>query len=72
VVASDLPGVRQPVLQTGLGRIVPVRDATALAEAIISVLDESDVARVIPESYLKQFEQEKVAERYQEIFASLV
>ena len=72
VVASDLPGVRQPVLQTGLGQIVPVRDATALAEAIISVLDESDVARVIPESYLKQFEQEKVAERYQEIFASLV
>jgi len=37
VVASDLPGVRQPVLQTGLGRIVPVRDASALAEVILSV-----------------------------------
>jgi len=72
VVASDLPGVRQPVLQTGLGRIVPVRDAAALAEGIISVLDENREARIIPESYLKQFEQKKVAERYQEIFMSLV
>jgi glycosyltransferase involved in cell wall biosynthesis len=72
VVASDLAGVRQPVLQTKMGRIVLVRDISALAEGIISVLDESSEARIIPESYLKQFEQEKVAERYQEIFASLV
>ncbi len=72
VVASDLPGVRQPVLQTGLGRIVPVRDPVALAEGILSVLDEGDEARIIPGSYLKQFKQKKVAERYQEIFASLV
>ena len=72
IVASDLPGVRQPVLQTGLGRIVPVRDAVALAEGIISVLDQGSEARAVPESYLRQFEQEKVAERYQEIFASLV
>jgi len=71
-VASDLPGVRQPVLQTGLGQIVPVRDAAALAEGILFVLDESDDAWLIPESYLKKFEQKKVAERYQEIFASLV
>ena len=72
VVASDLPGVRQPVLQTGLGRIVPVRDAAALAEGILSVLDERDEARVVPEVYLKLFEQKMVAERYQEIFESLV
>jgi glycosyltransferase involved in cell wall biosynthesis len=72
VVASDLPGVRQPVLQTGLGRIVPVRDSAALAEGIIEVLDDSDEERIIPESYLKQFRQEAVAERYQEIFTSLV
>ena len=72
VVASDLPGVRQPVLQTGLGRIVPVRDAAALAQGIISVLDAGENARIIPRSYLAQFEQEKVAERYQEIITALV
>lgn len=72
IVASDLPGVRQPVLQTGLGRIVPVRDAAALAQGIISVLDAGENARIIPRSYLAQFEQEKVAERYQEIITALV
>jgi glycosyltransferase involved in cell wall biosynthesis len=40
VVASDLPGVRQPVLSTGRGRIVPIRDSHALAEAILAVVDQ--------------------------------
>ena len=72
VVASDLPGVRQPVLRTGIGRIVPVRDAESLAEGIISVLEEGSGARKVPEAYLGQFEQKKVAERYQEIYSSMV
>ena len=72
VVASDLPGVRQPVLRTGIGRIVPVRDAESLAEGIISVLEEGSGARKVPETYLGQFDQKKVAERYQEIYSSMV
>lgn len=40
VVATDLPGVRQPVSQTGWGKIVPTRDSEALAEAIKSILME--------------------------------
>ena len=72
VVASDLPGVRQPVLRTGMGRIVPVRDAESLAQGIISVLEEGPGARKVPEAYLGQFDQKKVAERYQEIYSSMV
>lgn len=34
VIASDLPGVRLPVLQTGYGLLVPPGDADALAEAL--------------------------------------
>ena len=72
VVASDLPGVRQPVLRTGIGRIVPVRDAESLAKGIISILEEGPGARKVPETYLGQFDQKKVAERYQEIYSSMV
>lgn len=72
VVASDLPGVRQPVLRTGLGRIVPFRDAGALAEAIIEVLDQGRDARKLPLEYLTQFRHDKVALRYQDIFETLV
>ena len=38
VVATDLPGVREPVRRTGMGRLVPPRDSTALAAALIEVI----------------------------------
>jgi glycosyltransferase involved in cell wall biosynthesis len=37
VVASNLPGVREPVRMTGMGRIAPPRNPTALAREIIEV-----------------------------------
>jgi glycosyltransferase involved in cell wall biosynthesis len=39
VVASDLPGVRQPVLMTGMGITIPRADVSALSTAILEVLD---------------------------------
>ena len=54
-IASDLPGVRQPVLQTGMGEIVPIGDAQALAEAIVRVV--GDRAR-----YVRP--REEIAERW--------
>lgn len=51
---------------------MPVRDAESLAEGIISVLEEGSGARKVPETYLGQFDQKKVAERYQEIYSSMV
>ena len=38
VVASNLPGVRQPVTMTGMGEVTPIGDHVALAEGIIKVL----------------------------------
>lgn len=51
VVVSDIPGVRVPVRRTGLGRIVPPRDAAAIATALRELRDGppdgggADVAR---------------------------
>jgi glycosyltransferase involved in cell wall biosynthesis len=36
VLASDLPGVRQPVLRTGFGRLVPPGDVAGLQRAMVS------------------------------------
>jgi glycosyltransferase involved in cell wall biosynthesis len=33
-----LPGVRVPVQTTGMGKVVPIGDATALAQGILEVL----------------------------------
>ena len=39
VVASGLPGVRQPILRTGFGRVAPPRDIEALGEALHEVVE---------------------------------
>ncbi len=38
VIASDLPGVREPTRVTGMGRTIPPRDPAALAAAIVEVI----------------------------------
>ncbi len=40
VVATDIPGARVPVRATGMGVLVPPRDAGALARGIVTALDE--------------------------------
>ncbi len=42
VVATNLPGVRQPVMMTGMGEIVPVADAYNLAQGILRVLSHPE------------------------------
>ncbi len=72
VVASDLPGVRQPVLQTGLGKIIPIKDPSAIARAVIEIFKEGDLARFVPAEYLEKFQQMVVTRHYEELFALLL
>jgi glycosyltransferase involved in cell wall biosynthesis len=71
-VASALPGVRQPVMMTGMGEIVPVGDSAALAEAVIRVLD--DRARYVrPRSDIEAlFNTTRTAELYERLFEKLL
>jgi glycosyltransferase involved in cell wall biosynthesis len=71
VVATDLPGVRQPVMMTGMGVIVPVADATGLADGVIKVLKA-------PEAYIKPRDQimdtfalDRTVEAYERLFESV-
>ena len=72
VVATDLPGVRQPVSITGMGEIVPVRDTAALAKAIIKVLKrgmrvDPDTARNIAQEYAPETVAKAYAALYREV-----
>src|SRR5450759_873983 len=71
VVASDLPGIRQPVLTTGLGKIVPPRDADALANAIISLLDHPERSYDIASEAAQTYAPQATAQRYETIFQEL-
>jgi glycosyltransferase involved in cell wall biosynthesis len=71
-VASNLPGVRQPVIQTGMGRVVRIGDAAGLAEAIIEVLqNRSDYVRP-PREIAARFSTSRTADGYIALFEELL
>jgi glycosyltransferase involved in cell wall biosynthesis len=71
-IASDLPGVRQPVLQSGMGEVVPVGDSAALAEAIIKVVgNKADYVRP-KQQIVSLWNNERTAEGYESLFERLL
>lgn len=72
-IATDLPGVRQPVLTTGLGKIIPIRDSDALAKVILSVLQDD---RPVPPDQIADladaYSPETVAAAYEAIYEGLL
>ncbi len=71
-VASNLPGVRQPVRMTGMGEIAPIGDSAGLAEAILKVL--RDKPRYLRPSAMieRTFSPAETARRYEELFNRLL
>ena len=69
VVSTDLPGVRQPAIQSGFGKIVPVKDSKALAEAILECLVKFP-AKIDASSYTSAFSPQNVADAYIALFRS--
>jgi glycosyltransferase involved in cell wall biosynthesis len=71
VVASELPGVRQPVVMTGMGEIVPPRDPEALASAILRIINDRQSYLRPPETIAERFAPATIAEQYEALFAEL-
>ena len=68
VVASDLPGVRHPIQTTGMGRIVPPRDPSALAAALVDVLDHPHNFRGDVAAIRQMYDSQTVTAQYEAIF----
>lgn len=72
-IATDLPGVRQPVRSTGMGKIVPVRDADALAAAIVATLqDDKPVDPAEAAALAAEYAPAAVAAAYEALFTELL
>lgn len=72
-VATDLPGVRQPVLSSGMGKIVPIRDAKALGQAVVEVMQGG--VQVSSETVAKLaafYAPETVARAYETLFEEVL
>jgi len=72
VVASDIPGVRQPVKMTGMGRVVPPGDAQRLAEGINQVLDHPEQYKGDVNGVIERFSSQHIAEEYERVFQEVL
>lgn len=72
VVATDLPGVRTPVQTTQMGKIVPARDAEALANAVVDVILNRSTYIKPRQEILHHFPFEKLVERYENLLQRLL
>ncbi|MEE9216821.1 MAG: glycosyltransferase family 4 protein [Anaerolineales bacterium] len=72
VVASDLPGVRQPVLTTGMGKISPIGDSEALAQSVLSVLENPLAFQKEASEIRAQFDPKQTAAAYVQLFEELL
>lgn len=68
VVASNLPGVRQPVRMTGMGEVTPIGDSAALADAVTRILtDKSRYVR--PRDEIAHiFDLNRTVDMYEDLF----
>lgn len=71
-VASNLPGVRQPVAQTGMGEIAPIGDSDGLAEAMLRVLGSPATYARSREEIAARFSVEQTVAGYETLFANLL
>lgn len=65
VVASDLPGVREPIRMTGMGEIARAGDPESLAETLVRVLADPDRYRVRAAAARDTFSVDATLSRYE-------
>jgi glycosyltransferase involved in cell wall biosynthesis len=71
-VASALPGVRRPVQMHGMGKIVPVGDSSALAEALLDIFSKKEKYQCDTQAVAKLYDPDTVAAEYEKLFKELL
>jgi glycosyltransferase involved in cell wall biosynthesis len=72
VVASDLPGVRQPALQSAMGEIAPIGSSDGLAQAILEILDHPERYRRTQAEITELWNVEQTAFQYESLFSKIL
>jgi glycosyltransferase involved in cell wall biosynthesis len=70
-VASSLPGVRQPVTIHGMGKIIPIGDAPALAASLIEILDHPGKYRQDQDNLFTRYVPDAIAGEYEGLFEEI-
>jgi glycosyltransferase involved in cell wall biosynthesis len=71
-VASSLPGVRQPVLQHEMGKVVPIGDSAALGEALVEVFSNPAKFQRDPQTIAQRYIPDSIAQEYENLFCEML
>jgi len=71
-VPSALPGVRQPVLMHGMGRVAEIGDSDDLAACLLEVLDHPDKYSGDIEAIKAAYNPDSIAAEYEKLFKRLL
>ncbi|HSD10058.1 MAG TPA: glycosyltransferase [Candidatus Binatia bacterium] len=72
VVAADIPGAREPVRLTRMGRLVPPHDPEALTDALIAVMREPVRYRRSPQEIRAHFSIDRTLDEYESLFRDAI
>lgn len=72
VVASNLPGVREPIRMTGMGEVVPIKDSRALANAVVKVLQNKSRYMRPRVEIERKFSMDTTLDAYERLFKELI
>jgi len=70
-VASDLPGVRQPVKMHGMGRIATIVDADNLADMVLDVLNHRENYAGNQAEIARRYDPDTIAAEYEKLFTEM-
>ena len=70
-IASNLPGVRQPPTQTGMGLVVPIGDSAALGDAILTILNDPERFHRSRDEISARFSTDRTVTAYEALFQRL-
>lgn len=70
-IASNLPGVRQPVKMHHMGSVVEIGDSEDLAKSIINILKNPEQYKLDYQNIAQQYKPAMVAQEYERIFESI-
>ena len=71
-VSSALPGVRRPVQMHAMGKVVPVGDSPALAQALQDILAEKEKYKCDTVALAHLYDPDAIAAEYEKLFEELI
>lgn len=70
-IASNLPGVRQPVMVHGMGKVIPIGDSDALAQAVTEIQENPEKFNQDLADVHTRYTPDAIAQEYEKLFEEI-